>query len=289
MPRTVIVSFLFIAFIMSSTVVHAQARIMDSKPFELGRSIVLKSAILREDRVLNIYLPPGYQPADSSRYPVIYLLDGAADEDFIHVVGLVQYFNFPWIQILPPSIVVGIANTDRKRDMTTVTAFPLLREKFPSSGGAAKFMAFIGEELKPAINRLYKTTDQSTLIGQSLAGLFATFLLFEHPGWFNNYIIISPSLWWNDRVLLSRKPAFLTTGFRQPTNIFISVGKEGPTPFFEQSTMESDATKLYDLLKNAAPKNGRFGFDYQHAETHATITHPALFNAFRWLHAGKPK
>jgi hypothetical protein len=60
-----------------------------ANPFVLGVIEELPSTVLAEKRTLNIYLPEGYQKNDSSKYPVIYLLDGAADEDFIHVVGLV--------------------------------------------------------------------------------------------------------------------------------------------------------------------------------------------------------
>lgn len=81
----------------------------------------LDSKILSEKRILNVYLPEGYDAADTIKYPVIYLLDGSADEDFIHVVGIVQFNTFPWIDQIPPSIVVGIATVDRRRDFTYPT------------------------------------------------------------------------------------------------------------------------------------------------------------------------
>lgn len=68
-----------------------------SKPFVLRTVHTIQSNELSETRVLNIYLPEGYTHDDNSRYPVIYLLDGSADEDFIHVSGIVQFFNFPWV------------------------------------------------------------------------------------------------------------------------------------------------------------------------------------------------
>ena len=86
------------------------------KPFVIGEIVNIHSKELGENRTLNIYLPNGYHPDSLKRYPVIYLLDGSADEDFIHIAGLVQFGSFPWLNILPESIVVGIANVDRKRD-----------------------------------------------------------------------------------------------------------------------------------------------------------------------------
>src|ERR1700742_2630656 len=69
----------------------------NSKPFVLGTIEEIQSAELGEKRTLNIYLPESYNPGDTAKYPVIYLLDGSADEDFIHIVGLVQFNSFPWI------------------------------------------------------------------------------------------------------------------------------------------------------------------------------------------------
>ncbi|GAA4465567.1 hypothetical protein GCM10023189_46350 [Nibrella saemangeumensis] len=92
-----------------------------AKPFVLGIIDEIQSTQLAEKRTLNIYLPEGYNKDDTTRYPVIYLLDGSADEDFIHVVGLVQFNTFPWVNRIPKSIVVGIANVNRRRDFTYPT------------------------------------------------------------------------------------------------------------------------------------------------------------------------
>ena len=121
-----------------------------------------------------IYLPEGYQPGDTARYPVIYLLDGSADEDFIHVVGLVQFNTFPWIKRLPKSIVVGIANVDRQRDFTYPTRDAVDEKRYATAGHFDKFITFLEQELQPYINRKYRTNASRTIIGQSLAGLLAT-------------------------------------------------------------------------------------------------------------------
>src|SRR5690606_8834222 len=99
----------------------------------------------KEDRLLNIYLPNGYDK--EKVYPVIYLLDGSADEDFLHIVGLVQFFN---LQLkMPDCIVVGIANVDRKRDFTFKTDLEDLKTAYPTTGGSASFIGFIEKELQP--------------------------------------------------------------------------------------------------------------------------------------------
>lgn len=265
------------------------AQTKNAQPFVLGYSDELVSKILSEKRTINVYLPEGYKANDTIHYPVIYLLDGGADEDFIHTVGLVQYNNFSWIHRVPPSIVVGIANTDRKRDFTFPTSVEAEKKRYPSSGDAAKFIEFIEQELQPFIAKNYKANRQSTIIGQSLGGLLATQILFEKPQLFNQYIIISPSLWWSDGALLKQNPAILNENFTHKTQVYIGVGKEGvwsSTPNTPH-VMEVDANLLADKIRSAKNKNVRVFFDYMPEEDHATSSHPAVFNAFRLLYPKK--
>lgn len=265
------------------------AQTKNSKPFVLGYTDVIESKILAEKRTINLYLPEGYKPNDTIHYPVIYLLDGGADEDFIHSVGLVQYNNFSWINRVPPSIVVGIANTNRKRDFTFPSQVEAEKKRYPSSGGSAKFIEFIEKELQPYIEHNYKSAQDKTIIGQSLGGLLATEILFTQPKLFNRYIIISPSLWWNDGSLLKENPAMLNENFTAKTDIYIGVGKEGvwaSTPTTPH-VMEVDANLLADKIRGSKNKNVRVFFDYMPQEDHATSSHPAMFNAFRLLYPKK--
>ena len=113
--------FLFLFF--QGTILFAQVT-GKRTPFVLGFIDVIQSKELSEKRTINVYLPEGYDEQDSIKYPVIYLLDGSADEDFIHVVGLVQFNNFSWINRVPKPIVIGIADVDRKRDFTFPQRIP---------------------------------------------------------------------------------------------------------------------------------------------------------------------
>jgi predicted alpha/beta superfamily hydrolase len=273
-------------FILSIIIIHAafgQTRkpqhAESSKPFVLGVIDELQSKELGEKRTLNIYLPEGYNAKDTTRYPVIYLLDGSADEDFIHIVGLVQFNSFEWINQVPKSIVVGIATVDRKRDFTFPTTIEKDKKKYPTTGHSDQFIAFIEKELQPFIQSKYKTNDSRTIIGQSLGGLFITEVLFKKPNLFNKYIIVSPSLWWDNGSLLQQNISTLKN-----TDIYIGVGKEGLTPTEIPRVMEVDANVLADKIKRLKSKNVQVYFDYLHSEDHATIMHQAVFNAFRLLY-----
>lgn len=258
-----------------------------SKPFVLGAIDKIKSTELSENRVLNIYLPEGYNKNDNVKYPVVYLLDGSADEDFIHVTGLYQFNNFSWIDRVPKSIIVGIANTDRKRDFTYPTTVAAEKKRYPTTGQSGKFINFLEKELQPYIERKYKTTNDKTLIGQSLAGLLATEVLLKKPTLFNKYIIISPSLWWDNGSLLKLESGLLTDKFMTKTDVYIGVGKEGLAPSDIPHVMEVDANLLAEKIKLTKSKSVTVYFDYLPQEDHATITHQAIFNALRLLYPVK--
>ena len=247
-----------------------------TKPFSIGEIKSIKSKILAESRTLNIYLPDGYNK--KTKYPIIYLLDGSANEDFLHIVGLVQFYNMTFN--MPKTIIVGIANVDRKRDFT----FPAKIEKFkkmhPITGGSAKFIDFIEKELQPYIKANYKTNDSTYLIGQSLGGLVAAEILLKKPDLFSNYIIVSPSLWWDDGALLKQAPALLTGQTDNKKWVYVSVGTEG-------KEMEEGAAGLVKALQNANKKNMKIDFVPLPKENHATILHNSIYEAFNILYPYK--
>ncbi|WP_167295531.1 MULTISPECIES: alpha/beta hydrolase [unclassified Pedobacter] len=255
-----------------------------SKPFVLGIIDEIQSKALAEKRILNIYLPEGYKQNDTTRYPVIYLLDGSADEDFIHIVGLVQFNSFEWVNQVPKSIVVGIATVDRKRDFTFPTSIECDKKNYPTTGHSDQFISFIEKELEPYIQSKYKTNTSKTIIGQSLGGLLAAEILIKKPALFNQYIIISPSLWWNNGSLLNEQLNFTENGSNQTTKVYIAVGKEGLTPTAIPRVMEVDANLLAEKIKDAKAKSVKVYFDYLPLENHATIMHQAVSNSFKFLY-----
>ncbi len=278
------IPFSFVALLLCTQISFGQQPSnTKSKPFVLGIIDEITSKILSEKRILNIYLPEGYNPADTIRYPVVYLLDGSADEDFIHVTGLYHFNNFSWINRVPKSIIVGIANVDRQRDFTYPTTLPNDKERYKTAGQSEKFIRFLGEELQPYISKNYRSNFSKTIIGQSFAGLLATEILLKKPQMFDTYIIISPSIWWDNGSLLNLKSDLLQSDFQQKTRIYIGVGKEGLAPAEIPHVMEVDANLLSEKIKAAKSRNVTVHFDYLPEEDHATVTHQAIFNALRLL------
>lgn len=262
--------FVLLAFLSASS---AFSQMYETEsPLIIGERIEIGSLILDESRILNIYLPPDYyQDSDTASYPVIYLLDGSEDEDFLHVAGLLQYCNFPWVNLEPRAILVGIANVDRRRDYTFPSTVEKNRLENPTSGKSADFMAFLESELIPFIDGKYRTKNERTIIGQSLGGLLASEVLLTRPQLFNRYVIISPSMWWDNGSLLDRPQDFKDTKDR---SVYIAVGKEG-------KAMVNGAKKLNSKLKKAGIEDVHY--EYFPGDSHATMGHLQFYRAFQLL------
>ena len=285
----IVLKIIFPVMFFSNSVFSQQQHATEtSKPFVLGSIVESQSKVLGEKRVLNVYLPEGYDQGDTIKYPVVYLLDGSADEDFIHTVGLFQFNTFSWIDRVPKSIVVGIATVDRRRDFTFPSTIESEKKNYPTTGHSDKFISFLENELKPFINSRYKTNLSAMLIGQSLGGLLATEVLLKKPELFNKYLIISPSIWWDNGSLLNQ-PIQKIEQLNQRTDVYVAVGKEGLTPSEQPRVMEVDANLLVEKLKGSKNNNVEIIFDYLPDEDHATISHQAIFNGLRMLYPAKSK
>ncbi len=256
-----------------------------STAYVVAQTYSLPSKVLNEQRELNIMLPEGYAEHPELSYPVIYLLDGGQHEDFTHMAGAVQYASFSWVQRLPPSILVGIANTDRKRDMTFKASANFVWPKwmhaysdaYKFAGGSANFMSYLESEVMPFVQTHFRTNQEKTLLGQSLAGLFASEVLLKKPQLFTNYIIMSPSFWWDNQSLLKAAPAYLKNLPDSVHQVYLAVGNEGPE-------MVADAKSFAQAIKRAQPKSMRFVFEYLPKEDHGSILHPGSLNAFRYFY-----
>lgn len=257
---------------------------------KIGESTTLSSQVLKEDRLINIYLPEGYEASGEKEYPVIYILDGGMQEDFIHIVGLARFNSQAWIGRLPEAIVVGIENVNRRRDFTFavdnidfIEKEGFKKEYFPEYGGSERYIDFIRKELQPFVKRKYRVNSNSTVIGESLAGLLATQILLKSPELFTNYIIISPSLWWGEQSLLKAADKLMKERLQAEVNVYLGVPNKD-----EDLKMYNESKELFEEIQKN--KKVHIVFDYLEDETHATVLHQAVYNAFKVLFKkGVPK
>jgi len=190
--KTQFLTLLFI-FLCLSTNLNA-SQVNDSIPDH--ETITIKSALLKEIRTINIWKPAGVH----RKLPVLYMLDGGLKEDFPHLANTLKKLIDR--RAIPPMLLVGIENTQRRRDLTGFTSVKEDREIAPVVGGSIPFRNFIKTELFPEISKKYNTNNQRSIIGESLAGLFIVETLFTEPELFDAYIAFDPSLWWNDHELV---------------------------------------------------------------------------------------
>lgn len=192
--------FLFLCFIGCATISQKPDPI---PPYE---TFTIESVQLKETRTITIWTPANYAN-NNQTFPVLYMPDGGIKEDFPHIANTLSEL-IDSLQI-PPHILVGIENTQRRRDLTGPTEVERDKEIAPIVGGSEAFRAFVNEELIPEINKRYRTTNQKGIIGESLAGLFVVETFLLKPEMFNFYIAMDPSLWWNNKYLLNNSKSYI--------------------------------------------------------------------------------
>jgi hypothetical protein len=238
---------LLFAVMTLGMVAHAEA----IEPVPPHVTFTLESAKLKETRRINVYTPPGYDAAGSTRYPVLYMPDGGTKEDFPHVATTVD--TAIRAGELRPLIVVGIENTERRRDMTGPTRVESDRKIAPRVGGSAAFRDFIRDELMPKVRRDYRVTDETAIIGESLAGLFIVETFFEQPKLFGTYIALSPSLWWNNEELVRKAGARLGAWKELRTVLYLSSADE--------DDIIAATTRLAETLRKRAPAGLKWQYE----------------------------
>lgn len=251
----------------------AQIHSSPATPLSMGQTFTIQSSALGELRRVNVYTPAGYSDTSSRGMPVLYMPDGGIHEDFLHVAGLVQISVMNGT--MRPFILIGIENTARRRDMTGPTTVAKDREIAPVVGGSAKFRAFIRDELMPTIKSRYRTTNETAIVGESLAGLFVIETMFVEPRLFDTYIAFDPSLWWNGNELVERA--------RERRNAV--AGKR----LYVASSSEPELARLAGRLMDAlAGSGGVMQYVPMPTESHGTIYHPAAMRAFRAMLGTSP-
>ena len=240
-------------------------------PLVIGQTFEIRSAILGETRRINVYYPPGFPTADAPALPVLYMPDGGMSEDFLHIAGLIQVSVGN--NTMRPWLLVGIENTERRRDLTGPTDNADDRKIARHVGASQCFRDFIRTELMPEIRARYRTTQESGIVGESLAGLFVVETFVLEPDLFDRYVAIDPSLWWNRRQLVRDAGSRLT-----------GPGFDGKS-LFVASSVDADVTDFARLIDDKRAAGALAGLEFRFRpfpdESHATIYHPAALAAFR--------
>ncbi len=242
----------------------------DSIP--LHDSFTIESKLVGETRTINVWTPEGYAThADS--LPVLYMADGGLKEDFPHIANTLSVLIRT--KMIPPFILVGIENTQRRRDLTGPTDVDEDKKIAPVVGGSEKFRAFISEELFSEINKRYRTTAKKGILGESASGLFVMETFFLKPELFDYFIAFDPSLWWNNHYLVRTAKEHLATFPATEKHLwFASSGAKDITPYTKE---------LSEILKVVTPPTVKWQYSEEPKESHATIFRATKEKALKWM------
>lgn len=247
----------------------------DRAPLVIGDTFTIESKVVGETRRINVYIPPGYAESAELRLPVLYMPDGGLAEDFLHIAGLVQISVTN--ATMRPFLLVGIENTQRRRDLTGPTEVESDKKIAPVVGKSADFRRFIREELMPQVRERYRTTDETAIVGESAAGLFAVESFLLEPDLFDTCIAIDPSLWWNAESLNKTAAQHLNKGAEHTRTLYLATSDE---PGILAATQH-----FVEVLRQNAPPSLTWHYQDMPEEHHGTIYHPAAIEAFRSVFA----
>jgi predicted alpha/beta superfamily hydrolase len=239
----------------------------------IPQKLTLHSNILNEDRAVWVRTPHNYDKT-AGPFPVLYLVDGPT---YINLIGSTMDFLVAGDR-MPSLIIVGIANTDRTRDMTpshsdeknpdgTVHADP-------TSGGADHFIDFIQNELMPEIEHRYRVAPYKVFVGHSFGALLAVHILITRPDMFQAYIAASPSLWWDNQRTLHRAQDFFASHAELNKVLFFELGNESPE-------MRNGFDALQKTLTAKTPKDFRWNSEVYADEDHGSSALRGYYDGLR--------
>jgi uncharacterized protein len=240
----------------------------------IGTSLPLNSKIFAESRTISVVLPMGYHERNQS-FPVLYLVDGGAHQDLLPMAGMAalatlsgQYSEF---------ILVGVQTNNRYFELTTESTVPYDLENIPNNGGAKKFRQHLLDEVRPLIDSRYRTSGETAIIGESLAGLFIVETFLHQPESFDHYVAVSPSLWWRDMGLSKEADGILKESYSfADRSLYLTIASEG-------GTMIEGMERLVEALETQAPEKLNWWYQPMPEEHHHTIYNPAALRALRLI------
>jgi len=267
--------FCISGFLLCTSHVMAQPAADDAVTHYSQHTHTIESSNLSEQRTVVVQLPKSYQTQPNKRYPVIYRLDGAGNLPLINAVleRLQQDDQAPEV------IVVAIESTNRLRDFyPTVNKEP--QGPVGEGGGAAKFLAFVEQELMPLVNKQYRTHDYRVIAGASAAGVLALYAMQAEPELFQAHIAYSPAVWWNYGAPAKSLNTFVTKAKSINSYVYMNIGEEA-------GIMRERYDDMQQTLQNSKVQNLRFKSDAFAGVSHNLTSAAGAFNAYHGLFLSK--
>ncbi len=262
---------IFLLFLAGTLLEGCSQSNLPTDPIPKHDSFEIASRLVGETRAIVVWTPPSYTNVEN-KFPVLYMPDGGINEDFPHIANTISKLIDN--KTIPPMLLVGIENTDRRRDLTGPSKVAKDEEIAPLSDGASKFRAFINDELFAEIDKRYRTTKERGIIGESAAGLFVVETLFLNPDMFDFYIAMDPALYWNDRYLLRTASEHLAN-FNDKNLRFWFAGSS-------ENDIFPHTQELAEILKYQSLPSLTWEYSDEPDEKHNTIFRNTKERAMEW-------
>ncbi|SDD47757.1 hypothetical protein SAMN04488104_10326 [Algoriphagus faecimaris] len=277
--------FFFTLFLCASLAHLGWTQNISNQLYYQGHQDSLYSEILGESRHLFIYLPQSTRNLKMAQTPspVVYLLD--AESKFALTTQLIKQLSF---DAMPPSIIVGIKNSNRTRDLTP-THVPIDPSGFDvsQSGGGEAFLDFIEKELIPHIDRNYATSPYRTFIGHSLGGLLSGYALATRPHLFQNIISLDPTSTWDEGLMGKKLKAAEEKGILAGKGYVLAVADPDATgnPKIDSllTTFRIPNEQIRELLTERSDM--RFLYKNYPKGSHTDMVIPGTYDGLKFLFA----
>jgi predicted alpha/beta superfamily hydrolase len=237
----------------------------------------VNSAVLKQNRPVDIYLPEQVEKNPAKRYETLYVLDG--DWNAQTVVNVVSFMR--QVEFIPPVIVVSIPNVidpqgvnSRDHDLT-----PTVVADEPDSGGAAQFLSFLKTELIPYVDAHYPTNHINHIHGHSYGGLFLMYALLHEPALFDGYVILDPAMHWDQHALNADIDAHIAGVPTKGKAIYIA-GRSGRA--FDYMGLSA----IEPLFKNKAPPDLHWRLLGYPGESHDSLKLKGTYDALKFIFNG---
>ncbi|WP_217876444.1 alpha/beta hydrolase [Pseudoalteromonas shioyasakiensis] len=267
--------YILLVFVIS---VLGVSDVSHAEPFTLPRTntVLLKDKHTENEYPITIKLPRSYQKQNQKRYPVVYLLDAnyslpiaSGASRFMMNSGAIEE-----VIIVAVGYQKGVAGLNsRIYDYTPFEDKNWQRK----TGGASQYLNYLKNTVSPYIEANFRTTQKSTLVGNSLGGLFAAYTLFTEPSLFSNYIIGSPSVWFKQHSLL----ALRVVPAGKATKVYIGIGELEES---EGEQMVSGARQLAAKINNQSGALVTTNLFVIPQARHATAFPTTITQALDWIY-----
>jgi predicted alpha/beta superfamily hydrolase len=266
-PRHLLLTLLGVA--LSPLAVEA------SSGLDGAERVKLASQFLGEERLLAIVTPASYGHGQQ-RYPVLYLTD--AEAQLGHARATVEFLSRNGL--LPEMVVVGILNTSRTRDLTPTRGSAEEQSRFPMAGGGERFLDFIERELIPFVEARYRTLPMRVYAGHSFGGLLGLHALLTRPHLFAAVVAASPSVWWDEGLLLREAKVLKAGPPPLPRALFVTLGGREATP-----DVVEDFGNLARAMQAVPWPDFDWGWQVLPGEDHGSVVLPGYYAGLRHIFA----